>query len=102
VNTHLHRENGTAQVGFQVADTGLGIDGEDRKLLFERFTRGKAAVELNVPGTGLGLAIAREIVDRHGGVIEVESEGVPGRGSTFTVWLAANSTNGRTHSAEVL
>jgi PAS domain S-box-containing protein len=102
VNTHLHRENGTAQVGFQVADTGLGIDGEDRKLLFERFTRGKAAVELNVPGTGLGLAIAREIIDRHGGVIEVESEGVPGRGSTFTVWLAANSTNGRTHSAEVL
>jgi PAS domain S-box-containing protein len=102
VNTSLRRENGTAWAGFQIADTGLGIDDEDRRLLFERFSRGKAAAELNVPGTGLGLAIAKEIVDRHGGVIEVESEGIPGTGSTFTVWLAADGTNGRIHSSEVL
>jgi two-component system sensor histidine kinase VicK len=102
VRTHLRRENGSMWVGFHVADTGPGIDEEDHPLLFERFTRGKAAIDLNVPGTGLGLAIAREIVDHHGGVIEVESAGVPGKGSTFTVWLAVGSSNGRIHSTEVL
>jgi PAS domain S-box-containing protein len=102
VNMYLNQENGTPWIGLRIADTGLGIDGEDHKQLFERFARGKAAAELNVPGTGLGLAIAKEIVDRHGGVIEVESDGIPGKGSAFTLWLAADSTNGRIHSSEVL
>jgi PAS domain S-box-containing protein len=102
VNTRLRRDNSSTWVGVDIADTGPGIDREDRRLIFERFSRGKAAIELNVPGTGLGLAIAKEIVDRHGGAIEVESEGVPGKGSTFTLWLAAGSTNGRTHPTEVL
>ena len=102
VNTRLNEGNSPPWVGLRVSDTGLGIDGEDRGQIFERFARGKAAAELNVPGTGLGLAIAKEIVERHGGVIEVESEGAPGKGSTFTVWLAADSGNGRIHSSEVL
>jgi two-component system phosphate regulon sensor histidine kinase PhoR len=55
--------------------------------LFHRFFRGKASLEGGVPGTGLGLSIAREIVARHQGRIEVESEGTPGEGATFTVRL---------------
>jgi len=75
------------QVGFSVRDTGLGIAPDEMPLLFERFFRGRASDEAGVNGTGLGLAIARETVDRHCGQIEVESEGVPGKGATFTVWL---------------
>jgi len=75
------------RAGFSVSDTGPGISPEEQAQLFSRFFRGKTGQESGQPGTGLGLAIAREIVERHGGSIEVESEGVPGSGATFRVWL---------------
>ena len=74
-------------IGLQVRDTGSGIPKSEQDDLFERFFRGKAGRQSQVPGTGLGLAIAREIIQLHDGTIEVESEGEPGKGSTFTVWL---------------
>ncbi len=43
------------------------------------------------PDTGLGLSIAREIVQRHGSRIEVRSEGIPGKGAAFFVWLPASA-----------
>jgi signal transduction histidine kinase len=70
-----------------VSDTGPGIPAEEQALLFQRFYRGKAGQASDAPGTGLGLAICKETMDRHGGRITVESDGVPGEGSTFTVWL---------------
>jgi len=72
-----------------VADTGMGIEPEDLPHLFERFYRGQQAAQSEIPGTGLGLGIVKEIVDWHGGRIEVESE--VGVGSTFRVWLPAFS-----------
>jgi PAS domain S-box-containing protein len=81
--------DGGAWAGFSIKDDGVGIDREERALLFERFYRGKAGRDSGAPGTGLGLAIAEEIVRRHHGRIEVDSKGIPGEGSTFTVWLAA-------------
>ncbi len=83
------------QVGLSVVDNGLGIPQEEHSRMFERFFRGKAGRDSNISGTGLGLAIAREIVDRHGGRIEVESSGVPGSGAAFTVWLPAISPEKR-------
>ena len=53
--------------------------------LFERFYRGHRIGQLGIPGTGLGLSIVQEIVDLHGGWVDVSSE--IGRGSTFCVWL---------------
>jgi PAS domain S-box-containing protein len=76
-------------VTVSVSDTGPGISAEDQAHLFERFYRGTAARQSDVPGTGLGLAISDELVRRHGGRITVASE--PGAGSTFTVWLPAGS-----------
>ncbi len=73
--------------GFSVSDTGPGITAEDQRRLFERFFRGKAGRDSTAPGTGLGLAIAKEIVHRHGGRIEVSSDGIPGQGTTFVIWL---------------
>jgi PAS domain S-box-containing protein len=75
-------------VGFRVGDSGPGISPDELPHLFERFYRGNAAFDTNVPGTGLGLAIAREIVDRHGGRIEVANrDEAEGGGVVFTVWL---------------
>jgi signal transduction histidine kinase/NO-binding membrane sensor protein with MHYT domain len=67
---------------LQVKDRGIGIAPEARKRIFERFER---ASSRNFGGLGLGLYIVRQIVEAHGGTIEVESE--LGVGSTFTVKL---------------
>lgn len=72
-----------ARVGIRVADRGIGMSAEDLGHLFERFWRAQTASE--IPGSGLGMALAREIVEMHGGTIEVES--APGEGTTVTVWL---------------
>jgi two-component system phosphate regulon sensor histidine kinase PhoR len=73
--------------GFSVSDTGPGISVDEQPYLFDRFYRGRVGKDSGAPGTGLGLSITREIVDRHNGRIEVYSQGIPGQGATFTVWL---------------
>ena len=73
-------------VRIVVADNGPGIPAAEHALIFERFYRG-AQHEGGRAGTGLGLAIARSLVELHGGRIWVESAGVPGAGSIFTVSL---------------
>ena len=84
VTTFADEEKG---VGFSVTNWGIGITAEELPHVFERFFRGKEATRASVPGTGLGLSIAQEIVQRHGGRIEVQSEGTSGGKTTFTVWL---------------
>jgi len=69
------RQPGLAEVAFR--DCGAGFDPEQTEKLFEPFYTTKDR------GTGLGLAICKEIVERHGGKIEVQSS--PGAGSVFTV-----------------
>ena len=70
---------------IRVSDTGIGIDPEDLKRIFDRFYRVKNEKTRTIPGTGLGLSIVKRIVEAHNGAIEVASE--PGHGSTFTVYL---------------
>lgn len=84
---------GEGGAGFQVSDTGLGIPEDERGQLFSRFFRGKVGRDSGKSGTGLGLSIAKEIIDRHHGHIEIESEGIPGRGTTFKVWLPVEREN---------
>ncbi|MFO0775330.1 MAG: ATP-binding protein [Nitrospiraceae bacterium] len=71
---------GERGIALSVADTGCGIKAEDLPHVFEPFfTSGK------IKGTGLGLAICRNIVDAHGGDLQVTSE--LGTGTTFHLWL---------------
>jgi signal transduction histidine kinase len=73
-------------VGARVFNDGPPIDSDDLPHIFERFFRGRTGKQSGQPGTGLGLAISREIVQQHGGWIEVESGA---EGTTFSVWVPA-------------
>ncbi|HEY4607342.1 MAG TPA: HAMP domain-containing sensor histidine kinase [Acidimicrobiia bacterium] len=73
------------QVVLVIEDDGPGIPEEERERVFERFTRLDQARTPGQGGTGLGLAIARDIVERHGGTITVESG--DDRGAKFVVTL---------------
>jgi signal transduction histidine kinase len=66
---------------FAVRDSGIGIQPQDMKRLFEKFYRGTHREALAQRGTGLGLAIVKSIAERHGGKVWAESE--LGTGSTF-------------------
>ena len=72
-------------VEFSVVDTGIGISPVDLRRIFERFFQAENAVQHRGAGLGLGLKIAREIVEAHGGRIEVSSE--LGKGSRFSFRL---------------
>lgn len=75
-----------ARFYFQCSDTGSGIDPQYLPHIFDRFTqfseRGKSGT------IGLGLAIVKDIIEQHGGDIQVESR--IGQGSTFTFWIPAS------------
>lgn len=71
-----------------VTDTGIGISEEELPLIFVKFHRTITGQNRN--GTGLGLAIAKEIAERHGATVSVES--TPGKGSSFTFCFSEQMT----------
>ncbi len=68
-----------------VADTGIGIKGDDIPKLFKKFQQVGERPTADIKGTGLGLALAKELVELHGGKISVESE--LGKGTRFSFTL---------------
>jgi signal transduction histidine kinase/CheY-like chemotaxis protein len=73
-------------VRLSVADSGIGIVREFLPFVFDRFRQGDTGTTRTHGGLGLGLAIARNLVELHGGSVEVDSAGVD-QGTTFTVQL---------------
>ena len=86
-------EEGPAAIGEHICeavriivrDTGPGIPEEELPYIFNRFHQVDGAVHRIQEGTGIGLSLVKELVELHGGDIEVESE--PGSGAVFTVTL---------------
>ena len=75
------------QVRIAIQDQGIGMDSKEVKQIFHKFYRTKKAEESGEAGTGIGLSIVQQIVEQHGGQIEVTSK--PGEGSCFTLVLPA-------------
>ncbi|MDI1261276.1 PAS domain-containing hybrid sensor histidine kinase/response regulator [Aquabacterium sp.] len=69
-----------------VTDSGQGISADFLPFVFDRFAQSDAASNRHRGGLGLGLSIAKQLVEAHGGVLSVRSEGL-GHGATFEVWL---------------
>jgi two-component system sensor histidine kinase BaeS len=72
---------------LEVADTGPGIPEEERALVWERFYRGRSGRLAD--GSGIGLAVVKELVDAHGGRVNISD--VPGGGARFVVRLPQTS-----------
>lgn len=84
-----------------VKDTGIGIQKEHQARIFQSFERGHEEGNWTSGGTGLGLALTRQLVQLHGGNLEVSSQ--PGKGSTFsfTLPLARPGSAPSTESQEI-
>jgi signal transduction histidine kinase len=78
------QENG--HIRLAVKDQGIGMDQKEVKKIFQKFYRTKKAEQSGEVGTGIGLSIVQQIIEQHGGAIEVVSR--PGAGSCFTLVLA--------------
>jgi len=74
-----------------VADTGIGMNSDEREMLFEEFSRIRNDKTRNISGSGLGLSIVKKVVELYHGVINVES--APDRGSIFTVIIPTSQVS---------
>ncbi len=89
VTLSLFNQNG--HIIFDVVDTGCGISSKDLPYIFDKTYRADDPLVREVSGSGLGLAITHEIIELHGGEIEVNSE--YGKGARFTIKLPQEDYN---------
>jgi len=73
------------QILIEVTDTGIGIPKDKIPHLFDKFTRTSQSGTSGEKGTGLGMSIVKEIIEKHGGKIDVDSK--EGKGSSFYIYL---------------
>jgi PAS domain S-box-containing protein len=86
LNIQAHKKGSSIDLEICVTDTGMGIEPDQQKLIFDAFKQAPGAAQGKlVQGTGLGLAITRRLVELMNGRIKVDSQ--PGKGSSFTVYL---------------
>lgn len=95
VELSVTADEGQQEVRIAVCDNGIGIAAADIPRLFQPFTQLDAGLTRQQEGTGLGLALVKSLAEQHGGRVEVDSAGIPGQGSCFTIVLpSAGSSRG--------
>ncbi|TMJ41585.1 MAG: histidine kinase, partial [Alphaproteobacteria bacterium] len=90
--------DGRDWIEFAVADTGIGMTGEQQAKLFEEFAQAESSTAQRYGGTGLGLAITRKLARMMGGDVTVQSEA--GKGSIFSVRLPGSGAVGAGSTTE--
>lgn len=102
VAVHKISRGETVDVIFSVQDNGIGIPADQQQSIFETFTQSGAQSARKYAGSGLGLAISQRLAEMMGGEISVQSQGEPGKGSTFFVTFKnAAESNVLTGTADV-
>lgn len=86
LSSRVDAEEGACTVTIEVRDTGIGMEPEEVKRLFQAFEQGDRSITRQFGGLGLGLAISKAIAEAHRGKLEGFSAG-KGKGSTFTLTL---------------
>jgi PAS domain S-box-containing protein len=94
----VEEEEGLCTIEITVSDTGIGISGEQQKILFNSFQQAEISTTRRYGGSGLGLAISKNIVEMMGGTIWIKSE--PGKGSAFIFTIKAKKGNGYTEAED--
>ncbi|TWI63374.1 PAS domain S-box-containing protein [Desulfobotulus alkaliphilus] len=83
---HIHTAQSTKGFLFSVEDSGIGMDKDQMKKLFQPFSQADTSTTRQFGGTGLGLVISKKLVEAMGGELSFHS--APGKGSTFFFYLS--------------
>lgn len=85
IHTDLVRKSTSMMLSIRVQDTGIGMSPDARDKIFQPFSQADTSITRRFGGTGLGLAICKELAEKMGGSISVDS--TPGEGSSFNLMI---------------
>jgi len=85
INVHIYFDPSNTYANVAIKDNGIGISPDNQSKIFDRFAQVDTTLNRNHEGHGIGLSLVKNIVDLHGGIMEVDSE--LNKGSTFTFRL---------------
>ncbi|RFB93691.1 ATPase [Rhizobium leguminosarum bv. trifolii] len=92
---HVRARVDEKTVEISIADSGIGMDADDLPKLFQPYYRARSAT--GIAGTGIGLNVVKQVVELHGGTVEVTSE--LGKGTSFTIFLPIEFLSADQHVA---
>ena len=92
INVSCNCDSDDNGIVFEVVDSGIGINEEDQKLIFQAYRQADSSTTRRFGGTGLGLSLSKVLAGKMSGTLTVESE--LGKGSKFKLFLASEMLEG--------